>query len=196
MQFLRKKLNIKKFDLCAVVLLLLIAYFFRLWKLKSLQYWSDDEQLIWAIIRHIIVDKHLSLVIPNAAIEMSLGPLFHYLVFPWFWLVNLDPEKILLLGNIFTFFGIILMFIAGNLIGGKKVGFIAAFLYSVSFISSLFDRRLWALSPNIALVLLGIISLIQILKGKSKYIILLVVPLVFSVNSDPSLGVIALTTFP
>lgn len=186
--------KIKRVDILICLFLLVLAFFFRLWKLKSFQYWSDDEQILWAIVRHLVIDKHPSLVIPNSALGLSFGPLFHYLVAPWYWIIKFDPQKILLLGNLFTFFNVILIYAAGNLLGGRKVGFAAGFLYAVSFLSSLFDRRLWALSPNIPLVLLGTISLIQVVKGKSKYIFLLVIPIVFSVNSDPSLGIIALAS--
>lgn len=184
----------RKTNFLLVLTLLTIAFFFRFWKLKSFQYWSDDEQLLWSIVRHIVVDKHPSLVTPNVALGVGLGPLLHHLVAPWFWLVKFDPLRIVLLGNLFTFLNVILIYIAGDLLGGKKVGFIAGFLYAASFISSLFDRRLWALSPNFSMVTLAIISLIQILRGKSIYLILLVMPVVFSLNSDPSLGVVTLAS--
>lgn len=182
----------RKTDLLLIFILLIVAFFFRFWKLESFQYWSDDEQLFWAIVRHIVVDKHPSLVTPNAALGIGLGPLLHYLVAPWYWITKFDPLKVVILGNLFTFSNVILIYIAGNLLGGRRVGFIAGFLYTASFISSLFDRRFWALTPNFSMVTLAIISLIQILRGKSIYLILLVVPAIFSFNSDPSLGVIVL----
>ena len=58
--------------------------------------------------------------------------------------------------------------------------------------ASLFDRRLWALKPNVFLVLLAIGTMTKILKGEKKYFPLLAIPLGFSLNSDPSLGVVGL----
>jgi 4-amino-4-deoxy-L-arabinose transferase-like glycosyltransferase len=173
--------------------ILLLTLFFRLWKLQSFQYWSDDEQLVWFIIRHIVVDRHLSLVTPNAALELGFGPLFHYLLLPFFWLFRFDPQKIVLLGNVFALMSVVLFYKTGKLLAGTKVGLISAFLYATSFMASLFDRRLWALTPNVFILLLGIYSLIKVLRGHYKFTILLAIPVAFSFNSDPSLGVITLT---
>lgn len=188
----------KKIDILLILTLLFISLFFRLIKFHDFQYWSDDEQLLWFIIRHIVIDQHLSLAVPNVATGIGLGPLYHYLIAPWYWLVNFDPQKILLLGLLFSTSSLISIYILGLNLGGRKVGFLAGFLYSSSFMSSLFDRRLWALSPNIFLVTIGTLALIKIVRGDSRYLYLLIIPVIFTFNSDPSLGVIilsAITTF-
>lgn len=167
-----------------------LTLFFRFYKFHSFQYWSDDEQIIWFIIRHIIIDQHPSLVVPNAALGISLGPLLHYLLSLWYNFVHFDPEKILLLGNFIALINLVAIYLAGKTVVNKKVGLIAAFLYATSFMASLFDRRVWALTLNVFLISLSIIALTQIIRGHSKYLILLTIPIIFSVNSDPSLALI------
>lgn len=187
MLFIKKLARIKKSNLYPIVLLTLIGLLFRLWRLKSFQYWSDDEQLLWYTVRHIIIDKHPSLVVVNTALGISLGSIYHLLISPWYFLTKFNPQLILLLGNVFFIASLLAIYKAGALMGGKKTAFIASFLYSASFISSLFDRRLWALTPNFLVTTLSIIALFGLLSGKKKYIYLLLPAFVLPFNSDPSL---------
>jgi len=118
---------------------------------------------------------------------VSLGSIYHLLISPWYYLTKLNPQLILLLGNVFSFASILALYKAGKMLGGKKTALIASFLYSASFISSLFDRRLWALTPNFLVTTLSIIALLGLLSGKKKYIYLLLPAFVLPFNSDPSL---------
>lgn len=183
----------KKADKFILLLILLIGIYFRFSRITDFQYWSGDEQLFYYIVRHIVVDGHLSLTVPNTAIGAGLGSVFHLLVSPWYLINNLNPEKILVLGNFIGLINIFLIYLAGKTVGGKKVGFISAFLYATSFMSTLFDHRFWALTPSVALVSLSIIGFTNTLKGKQIYFPLIAFPIGFMLNSDPSLGVIALT---
>ncbi len=187
MVFIKKLVKTKKQDLYLIIFLILIGLFFRLWRLESFQYWSDDEQLLWYTVRHIVIDKHPSLVVVNTALGVSLGSVYHLLISPWYYLTKLNPQLILLLGNIFSLASLLAIYKAGKLLGGKKTALIASFLYSASFISSLFDRRLWALTPNFLVTTLSIIALFGLSSGKKKYIYLLLPAFVLPFNSDPSL---------
>ncbi len=164
-----------------------VFLFFRFWKIDKFQYWSDDEQLLWYTVRHIVVDRHPSLVAVNTALGVSLGSIYHLLISPWYYLTKLNPQLILLLGNIFSLASILVIYKAGEMLGGKKTALLASFLYSASFISSLFDRRLWALTPNFLVTTLSIIALLGLISGKKKYIYLLLPAFVLPFNSDPSL---------
>lgn len=176
------------------VAIFLIFLFFRLWRIDKFQYWSDDEQLLWYTIRHIIIDKHPSLVSVNTALGISLGSLFHLLISPWYILTKLNPQLILLLGNIFSIASLVAIYKAGKILGSKTIALIASFLYSSSFISSLFDRRLWALTPNFLVTTLAIIALLGLTSGKKKYIYLLLPAFVLPFNSDPSLLVVLISS--
>jgi 4-amino-4-deoxy-L-arabinose transferase-like glycosyltransferase len=187
MSFIKKLARLKRSNLYPIVLLILIGLFFRLWKLKTFQYWSDDEQLLWYTVRHIIVDGHPSLVVVNTALGISLGSIYHLLISPWYFLTKFNPQQILLLGNVFFLASLFAIYKAGKLLGGRKTAFIVSFLYSASFISSLFDRRLWALTPNFLVTTLSIIALFGLTFGKKKYLYLLLPAFVLPFNSDPSL---------
>lgn len=187
MLFIKKLARIKKSNLYPIILLTLVGLFFRLWKLKSFQYWSDDEQLLWYTVRHIIVDSHPSLVVVNTALGIGLGSIYHLLISPWYFFTKFNPESILLLGNVFFIASLLAIYKAGRQVGGRKTAFIASFLYSASFILSLFDRRLWALTPNFFVTTLSIIALFGLSSGKKKYLYLLLPAFVLPFNSDPSL---------
>lgn len=184
-----------KFDIFLIFILIAISIIFRVIKLNDFQYWSDDEQLLFYTLRHIVVDHHSSLVTPNVALELSMGPIFHYLLIPWYLLVDFKPDRILLFGIFFSSISVILMYITGFILGGRLVAITATLLYSTSFMSSLFDRRLWHLSPNVILILLSLFSVLKIVKGDSKYILPLTLSAIFSFNSDPSIGIIVISAF-
>ena len=187
MAYIKKLAKNKRLDLYLIIFLILIGLFFRLWKLKNFQYWSDDEQLLWYTIRHIIIDGHPSLVVVNTALGVSLGSIYHLFISPWYFLTKFNPQLILLLGNVFFIASLLAIYKAGKMLGGGKTALIASFLYSASFISSLFDRRLWALTPNFLVTSLSIIALFGLSSGKKKYIYLLLPAFVLPFNSDPSL---------
>lgn len=184
-----EKTSLTRSNIFTLGFLLVLTLFLRLWNLTEFQYWSDDDQLFWSIVRHIAIDKHPSLVAPNVATSTALGAIFHYLASIWMWTVNFNPLKIHFLGNLFAVASVIALFMAGKIIGGTKTGFTAGFLYATSFLASLFDRRFWPLSPNVFLVTLGVISLIKIVKGDSRYFPVLAIPIGLAFNSDPTLAI-------
>lgn len=186
---------VKKYrkEIIQLGLLIIISLTFRLWGLSNFQYWSDDEQLQWFALRHILVDKHLSIVFPNEALGINLETWYIWSLVPWAWVVNLDPSKLLWFGNFWGLLSLIAIYFAGISLGGRRVGFLAGLIYAGSFMMSLFDRRLSHLSPDVLMVTLGIIALVNLVKGNYKYFYLITVPLIMSLNSDPSIGVVALS---
>lgn len=185
---LGKKFNKRSFVL--LVYLVVLGLLFRIYRLPDFQYWSDDEQLLWYTVRHIVVDRHFSLVAVNTALGVGLSSLYHYMLAPWFILFRFNPVLVSLLGLVFFVFNIIFLFFAGRDIFNERVGYIASLLYAFSFTASLFDRRLWALSPNFLVVVLAFYSLAKLISREYKYVFLLIPGLIMPFVSDPSLGIV------
>ena len=172
--------------------ILFLALFFRFYNFQKLQYWSADEEIAGATVYRMIAGKTISLVSFNSNLASSLGSFFHVLSVPIFLISSLNPVLILLISGSLGVLTTILLYWAGKLIGGRKLGLIASFLYSSSFLISIFDRRWWPITPNPFLASLAIISLIKIVVYKKfLYWILLAASIGFAFHSDPSLAVIA-----
>lgn len=186
MNLLRNKQNF--FLLIAI---LIIALFMRFYKLRSFQYFSGDEEIFYALLRRI-ANQGLILVTPNAQLASGIGSFFHLLSFPLYLLVDASPGGMEFFGSCLGVITAVLMFVVGTLVGGHTVGLIAAFLYSGSFLVSLFDRRWWALTPDSIFILISLIGLIFLVKRKYKFLLLSVIPASFAWHSDPSLAVILL----
>ncbi len=168
-------------------LILTISFFFRFYNFKEYQFWNADDEVITAVIRHIIWDKSPTLLVPNSFLGFGLGPFFHFILTPLYFITNFN---LVLIQAFATLLGVLTTYIVykgGQLLGGKKTGLIAAFLYASSFLISFFDRRIWPLTPDGFLAALTFWILVQIKKGEYKYLPILAIPIGFSFHSDPSL---------
>ncbi len=178
-----------------ILTILVLSIFFRFYNSANLQYWSGDEEIASALVRRMIFEKKIALVSPNATIASSLGSFFHILSVPLFLLSQMNPVSVLLLSSLLGVATSILLFYFGRIVKDNRFGFIISFLYSGSFLSSLFDRRWWPLSFNTFLTTVALISIYKIMvKKKYFFSVPLAVTIGFAGHADPSLGVILIAT--
>ncbi len=170
----------------------LLAIFFRTFHWQYLQYWSVDDEIFAAVMRRMIYDHTLTLVSPNGTLGVSLGSFFHLLSIPIFMISRFDPHVILFFGSLIGALTTIVLYLAGKEISGIRTGFLAAFLYSISFLVGLNDRRWWPLTLDPLLISLAILSVLKIYKKNFFYFFPLAVSVSFAWHSDPSLGVLFL----
>lgn len=173
-----------------LILILLVAIFFRFFRLFDFQYWSVDEEIFTAVVRQVAVSHKLILTSPNVAIAVSLGSFFHLLSAPIFLLANLTASKILIAGSILGVITTWAVYQTGREISGLFVGRVAAFLYGASFLVAFSDRRWWPLSLDPLLAVLSIFAVVKLIKGKYIYALLLAISASFAWHADPSLAVI------
>lgn len=151
-----------------------------------------DEELLTATIRHIIWDKSPTLLVQNIELVFGIGPYFHFLLVPFYFVTNFN---FVVLGVIPSLVGVVTTFLiysSGKIMGGKKLGLLAAFLYASSFLISIFDRRLWLLSLDSLICSLSLLAILKVLKGQQKYFLVLALPFGFALNADPSITVTAI----
>ena len=178
-----------------LLLVLSISVFFRFYKFEDLQYWSGDEELVAATIRHIIWDKSPTLLVQNANLEFGLGPFYHYVLTPFYFAANFN---LVVLQSVASILGVITTFLVykiGLELLGRRYGLISSFIYASSFFIALYDRRLWHLTLNSFLMAIAIFLLVRLIKGKKKWGFLLAIPIGFAFHSDASLIVIVISIF-
>lgn len=175
-------------------LILILSAFMRFYNLYSFGYFTGDEEIFHSMVRKVTVDKRPPLVIPNAQIGGSMGSFFVLLISPVFAFVNNDPLSLQIVGPVIGLLTTLAIFWVGTLIGGVRMGLLAAILYGGSFMVALFDRRLWTLTLDPLMITLSIGALIKITAKKYKYSLLLAVVVSFTWHSDPAIAVAMLAS--
>ena len=79
-----------------------------------------------------------------------------------------------------------MVYLVGREIKDKKLGMVAAGLWSFSYLANVYDRHFWALywGPLVSLVV--IFSLHKIIKGHHKFVYLLAATIAFAIHADLS----------
>lgn len=174
-----------------LIFILVLAAFFRLYRLGSLLFWSVDDEIFWAVVKRMADLQTLTLVSPNGTLGVSLGSFFHILSLPVY-IFSASPDKMLVWGAALGIITTGLVYLAGKEFGGKKVGFLAALFYSGSFVTSLADRRWWPLTPDSFFAALSLLSAAKVARGQLSFLLPLVVAASFAWHADPSLAVLVL----
>lgn len=123
-----------------------MALFLRLFRIHSYMTFLGDEgrdALVWL---RMLKQGKLTLIGPQTSIgNMYLGPLFYYLMFPFYALLGTAGPSIgtALLAGATTF----LLWYFGRVWFSEKAGLVSAFLYAVSPVAIVLSRSAW--NPNI-----------------------------------------------
>ena len=175
-----------------LILILLLAAFFRFYNFLEYQVWNTDDEIMTASIRHIIRDKSPLLLIPNFALEIGLGPYYYWALSPFYFLTNFN---LVLLQSIASGLGVLttlVMYQVGKVYGGAKLAKLVSFFYACSFLISFYERRLWPLTLNTFIASLTLLLLLKIVRGKHNLIPFLAIPIGLSFHTDPSMLVLTL----
>ena len=173
-----------------LLFIIIIAVFFRFYNFKELQFWNADDEILTATIRHIIWDKSPTLLIPNLFLEFGLGPIFYYLLTPFYLITNFDLVNLRIIASVIGLATTYFIYLAGKSLKDNNVGLIAAYLYASSFLVAFLERRIWPLTLNGLMAVLALWCLLKIIDKNYKYIPLLALPIGFTFNSDLSLLVV------
>lgn len=132
-----------------LLLILLISIFFRTYQVVERLSFAHDSDLASWIIKDIVVNHHFRLIGQLTTAEgIFIGPLFYYLLIPFYLLSNMDPVGgiilITLLGGLTTFS---YYFVFSKLFN-PKVGLIAAFFQAILIQLVNFDRWIVPSTPT------------------------------------------------
>jgi len=178
-----------------LIFILIVAAFFRFYNFLGLQYWSGDEEVLTATVRHIVWDKSPSLIVQNANLGFGLGPYYMWFLSPLFYLFNFNVVALLSIASLTGIATTYLVYLGAKELGSKRIGLLASFFYASSFFISIFDRRLFHLTLDPILSVVTFLALVKIIKKDYRFIPLLAIPIGFSFHSDASLIILDIAIF-
>lgn len=134
-----KKVSASPYFYLAMVVLL--GLFFRLYQLEHLSPFAHDQDLYSWIVKDILVDHHFRLIGQLTSIEgVFIGPLFYYLLVPFFALFNMDPGGAIVLSTITGLLTILSIYYVFSRFFSQTSGLIGSLVYSISLNTVLYDR--------------------------------------------------------
>lgn len=140
------KKNLKKYWLLLVILL--IASFFRLYRISDYMEFLGDQGRDITIIKDFLQHGNLFFIGPQTSIgNMYLGPYFYYLIAPSLLLSNFNPVGPAIFIALLNILTVALIFFIGKKWFNSKTGYIAAFLYAISPVVIKYSNFIW--NPNI-----------------------------------------------
>jgi len=169
-----------------IALLLLATFLLRIYKIEELFYFSYDEEVPALVGRKLILFGDLSLLGGVTPFGFHLAPYFYWFLAILLYFGKLSPIIWGYAGAFFAMLTTLMMYAVGANFFNKKVGFLAAGLWTFSYVANLSDRHLWALYWGPLVSLGTIYCLNKIVNGNHKFTLLLALILSFAIHADPS----------
>ena len=164
----------KKYDKVTLVLILVIASFYRLYGIQDYMVFLGDEGRDASVV-YGILHGHFTLLGPTASVGgFFLGPIYYYFMASFLWLFNYNPVGPATMVALFGIATVWLVYKIGKEFFGTSVGLIAAGLYTISPLVVTYSRSSW--NPNLMpfFSLLALYLTYKAMKKKSiKLLILL-----------------------
>lgn len=153
--------------------ILLIAAFFRLYKIADYMTFLGDEGRDVLVVYNILHGK-LTLLGPTSSVGgFFTGPIYYYFMAPFLWLFNYDPVGPAVMVALFGVFTVWFVYKIGAEFFNKPTGLIAASLYTISPLVVIYSRSSW--NPNLMPIstLLTLYLLYKAVTNNSKKFFLL-----------------------
>ena len=176
-----KLLKNRKFLL--VLGIIFIGLFLRYWNFQNLFYFAIDEEKGAYIIKGITTFSHFPALGHPSSVGFRLGPLLYYLIAPIYKTFGPNPVNWGLLSVLTSLLSMILIYKIGTKID-KFTGIFALFLYSLSYLNVIYDRRGWPVSFHSLIALSILYSLLKIKNGREKYIFILTFALIAATHFE------------
>ncbi len=150
-----------------LILILLFAAFLRLYRIADYMTFLGDEGRDVLVVYNILHGK-LTLLGPTASVGgFFLGPIYYYFMAPFLWLFHYDPVGPAVMVGLLGVATVFLIYKIGSEFFGKKAGFVAAILYTISPLVISYARSSWNPNPMPFFTLLTLYVLYKALDKKS-----------------------------
>jgi len=164
-QLADKYLTQRNIGSLAILLILLLAAFLRLYNISGYMTFLGDEGRDVLVVKHILEGK-FTLLGPTASVGgFFLGPIYYYFMTPFLWLFNYNPVGPAVMVALFGVATVFLIYKVGSEFFGEKAGLIAALFYSTSPLAIAYSRSSW--NPNL-MPFFSLLSLYCVYKGIEK----------------------------
>jgi hypothetical protein len=149
--------------------ILLVGFFLRIYKPAEFFMYSHDQDLAGWFVRDVINNHHLRLIGQETSTRgIFIGPLYYYLLIPFYLLFGMDPMGGVVMILILGIFCIWSFYYVFSKVVNEKSGLIASFLYAVSFYTIFNDREVVPTMPVILWTVWYFYGLNRLLVGKQK----------------------------
>lgn len=124
-----------------LTIIVLLGLIFRLYKLEYFFPFTHDGDLYSWIVKDILIDHHIRLIGQLTSIQgVFIGPLFYYILVPFFALFNMDPVGAIIPSTIVGILTIISIYYVFSKFFNQTSGLIGSSIYSVSLNIVFYDR--------------------------------------------------------
>lgn len=131
----------KRPQLFLLILIILLAFFFRTYQVVERFEFAHDADLYSWMVKDIVINGHLRLVgQETSAPGIFIGPLFYYLLAPFYLFFNMDPVGSIVPTIIIGLLTILSYFFVFSKLFNWQTGLIGAFLYAVLLSTVSHDR--------------------------------------------------------
>lgn len=153
--------------------ILAFGVFLRSYKAIGWFAYGHDQDLIAWFIRDVLENNHPRLIgQETSSAGVFIGPLFYYLLIPFYFLTKLDPAGGLLFSILVGAFSICSFYFVFRKIFNEKVGLLASLIYSFSIYIVFTDREVVPTMPVMLWSVWFLYTLYLLLKGQKKAYIL------------------------
>ncbi len=152
-----------------LLFIVLVGFYFRTYKLVELSTFAHDNDLYSWIVKDILIDRHFRLIGQETSVAgIYIGPLFYYLLVPFFALFKLDPIGATIPVTIIGILTVVSFYLVIARFFGRPAGLIAAFLYAVSLPNVFFDRWVVPTQPTVLWSIWYLFVLLSLTEGNLK----------------------------
>src|SRR3990167_9935860 len=155
-----------------LVLVIGIALFFRLYKLREFYFFEHDQDLYSFIVRDIL-SGHFRLIGQLTSIEgVFIGPLYYYLLASFYALFGYNPLSAYFVATSVAVATLLSIYYVFYKLFSPKAALIGGFLYACSLPLAFFDRWIVPTQPTILWSVWYLYALFITLKGNKRGLLL------------------------
>jgi hypothetical protein len=133
-----------------ILFIFALGLLMRLYNYKELFMYGHDQDLQGWFIRDILENHHLRLIGQETSTAgIFIGPIFYYLLIPFYLVFNMDPIGGLFMTVLLGIFTIWSFYFVLSRIFSKQTGLLAAFIYALSFYTVFNDKEVVPTMPVI-----------------------------------------------
>lgn len=132
-----------------LIFILLVSIFFRTYQVVERLNFAHDSDLASWIVKDIVINHHYRLIGQLTTAEgIFIGPLFYYLLIPFYLITKMDPVGSIILITLLGFLTTLSYYFVFSKIFNQRVGLIAAFLQTVLIPMIVSDRWIVPSTPT------------------------------------------------
>ena len=161
------KSEISNLEKLFFILILVLAAFYRLYKIADYMTFLGDEGRD-VLVAYNILHGHLTLLGPTSSVGgFFLGPIYYYFMAPFLLLFNYNPVGPAVMVALFGVATVFLVYKICLTFFNKNVAIFAALLYSISPLVVAYSRSSWNPNPLPFFSLLTLFTLYKAVKKKA-----------------------------